>query len=39
MTAKLLHGTKCEHGWWAEILGTDPASDDFAIPAEQLDPG
>jgi hypothetical protein len=34
--AKLLHGTSCRHAWWAEVLGTDPDSDDFIVPAEQI---
>ena len=34
--AKLLHGTTCAHDWWAEILGTDPSSDDFAVPSSQV---
>jgi hypothetical protein len=36
ITAKLLHGQACRHNWWAEILGTDPSSDDFAVPSEQV---
>jgi hypothetical protein len=32
--AKLLHGRACRHEWWAEQIGTDPASDDFVAPAE-----
>jgi hypothetical protein len=34
--AKLLHGTTCRHSQWAEWLGTDPASDDFIVPAAQV---
>jgi hypothetical protein len=34
--AKLLHGRACRHEWWAEQLGTDPASDDFVAPAEVI---
>ena len=34
LTAKLLHGSACRHSWWAQQLGTDPDSDDFAVPAE-----
>ena len=36
LTAKLLHGTACRHPQWAEWLGTDPASDYFAVPAESV---
>jgi hypothetical protein len=32
--AKLLHGQACRHTFWATELGTDPESDDFAVPAE-----
>jgi hypothetical protein len=34
--AKLLHGTSCRHSWWAEVLGTDPASDDFVVETSQI---
>ena len=34
--AKRLHGTACRHSQWAEWLGTDPASDDFVLPASQV---
>jgi len=34
--AKLLHGTACRHEFWAEALGTDPASDDFVVQADQI---
>ena len=34
--AKLLHGTACRHEFWAAELGTDPDSDEFAIPASAL---
>jgi hypothetical protein len=34
--AKLLHGSSCRHSWWAEVLGTDPASDDFVVAADQV---
>jgi hypothetical protein len=34
--AKLLHGTSCRHEFWAEVLGTDPASDDFAVEKSQV---
>ena len=34
--AKLLHGTACRHEFWADALGTDPDSDDFAVPAEAV---
>jgi hypothetical protein len=36
LTAKLLHGQTCRHNWWAEVLGTDPESGDFAVPAEHV---
>jgi len=36
ITAKLLHGQACRHNWWAEILGTDPSSDDFVVPSTQV---
>lgn len=36
VTAKLLHGTACRCSWWAEVLGTDQASDDFAVAASQI---
>jgi hypothetical protein len=34
--AKLLHGTTCRCEFWVEALGTDPGSDDFVIPADQV---
>lgn len=34
--AKLLHGSSCRHAWWSEVLGTDPASDDFVVAADQV---
>jgi hypothetical protein len=34
--AKLLHGTACRHEFWAEVLGTDPSSDDFVVEATQV---
>jgi hypothetical protein len=34
VVGKLLHGTTCRHTFWAAELGTDPDSDDFAVPAE-----
>ena len=34
--AKLLHGTACRCSWWAEVLGSDPASDDFLVPSAQI---
>ena len=36
VTGMLLHGRACRHGWWAEILGTDPSSDDFVVPSTQV---
>jgi hypothetical protein len=36
ITAKLLHGTACRCAFWAAELGTDPASDDFVIPASAV---
>ena len=36
MVGKQLHGTACRHAFWAEVLGTDPDSDDFAVPADQV---
>lgn len=36
IVGKLLHGTTCRHEFWAEALGTDPDSDHFAVPAEQV---
>ena len=36
VTAKLLHGTACRCGFWADELGTDPDSDDFIVPAAQI---
>lgn len=36
LIAKLLHGSQCAHSFWAEELGLDPESDEFAIPAEQV---
>lgn len=35
--AKLLHGSRaCRRNWWAEMLGTDPSSDDLAVPTDQV---
>ena len=34
--AKLIHGTACRCSWWAEVLGTGPASDDFVVEASQI---
>jgi hypothetical protein len=36
LTATVLHGTKCAHEWWAGQLGTDPDSNDFAVPIAQV---
>jgi hypothetical protein len=37
MVGKLLHGSgSCAHKFWAEVLGTDPDSDGFAVPAAQV---
>jgi len=36
LAARLLHGTKCAHEWWAQQLGTDPDSSDFAVPVTQV---
>lgn len=36
VVAKLLHGSACRHEFWAEALGTDPGSDDFAVEAGQV---
>ena len=33
LIAKALHGSQCAHKFWAEELGLDPESDEFAIPA------
>jgi hypothetical protein len=34
LTGKLLHGTRCGHEFWDEVLGT--SGDDFAVPATQV---
>lgn len=34
--AKLLRGTADRCEFWAEVLGTDPASDDFLVAADQV---
>jgi hypothetical protein len=36
VTAKLLQGTCSRHDWWAQVLGTDPASTDFVVGADQV---